>query len=416
MSKGKQKVAIIGAGIVGVSTAIWLQRDGHDVILIDKSGPGEGTSYGNGGILASCSLIPIPVPGLITKAPRMLFDPNQPLFLKWGYLPRLMPWLLKYLGHANASSVKRRAEALFPIIGDSLADHEALSKGTDAEKWLVPSDYLYVYDDRKHYESDGFGWSVRESHGFKLDILEGQEFHDYDPAFSPDLGCAVRLKNHGYLTDPGRYIKDLAKHFESNGGRIVTGEVDDIVRENGKVTGVRIAGETIECGSAILTAGIWSSALAKKLGLHVPMETERGYHVEFWEPSIMPRSPAMVASGKFVMTPMDGRLRLAGVVEFGGLEAPPSDAPVALLKKNVETAIPGISWKNTTEWMGHRPSIVDSIPVIGEVPSVKGAYVGFGHDHIGLTGGPKTGRILSQLVSGKRPNLDLAFYSPSRFQ
>lgn len=416
MKPGKKKVVIIGAGIVGVSTAIWLQRDGHDVIVIDKVGPGEGTSYGNGGILASCSIIPVTVPGLFAKAPRMLFDPNQPLFLKWSYLPKLMPWLFRYLSHANADSVKRRAAALYPIIGDSLADHEALSKGTGAEKWLVPSDYLFVYNNRAHFESDAFGWSVRKSHGFEWDILEGGEFQQYDPIFSPELGCAARLKNHGYVSDPGRYVKDLAAHVEAMGGRIMIGEVSDVVRGNGKVAGVRVAGETVECDDAIVTAGIWSTKLAKKLGLDVPLESERGYHLEFWDPNIMPRSPVMVASGKFVMTPMDGRLRLAGIVEFGGLDAPPSRAPIALLKKNVEAAIPGIAWKETKEWMGHRPSIVDSIPVIGEVPEVKGAFVGFGHDHIGLTGGPKTGRILSQLVSGQHPNLDLAFYSPSRFQ
>lgn len=416
MKKGKKKVAIIGAGIVGVSTAIWLQRDGHDVILIDKAGPGEGTSYGNGGILASCSIIPVTVPGLFLKAPRMLFDPKQPLFLKWGYLPKLMPWLVRYLGHANSASVKHRAAALYPIIGDSLADHEALSKGTGAEKWLVPSDYLFVYNDKAHFESDAFGWSVRKTHGFEWDLLEGEEFQKYDPVFSPKLGCAARMKNHGYVTDPGRYVKDLAMHVEAMGGRIITGEVSDVVREGGKVTGVRVAGETLECDSVVIAAGIWSTNLASKLGLNVPMESERGYHLELWDPNIKPRAPVMVASGKFVMTPMDGRLRLAGIVEFGGLDAAPSRGPINLLKENVREAIPGISWKETKEWMGHRPSIVDSIPVIGEVPRVEGAFVGFGHDHVGLTGGPKTGRILSQLVSGKHPNLDLAFYSPSRFQ
>ncbi|MGI9401802.1 MAG: NAD(P)/FAD-dependent oxidoreductase, partial [Rhizobiaceae bacterium] len=261
-----------------------------------------------------------------------------------------------------------------------------------------------------------YGWSVRKSHGFNWDILEGEEFKQYEPVFSPELGCAVRLKDHGILSDPGRYVKDLAAHVEATGGKVLKGEVTDIAVESGNVTGVRVGGEKIDCDSAIIAAGIWSTDLARQLGLKVPMESERGYHLELWEPNFMPKMPAMVASGKFVITPMDGRLRLAGVVEFGGVDAPPSKAPIELLKKNAEAALPGISWKKTSEWMGHRPSIVDSIPVIGEVPSVSGAFVGFGHDHIGLTGGPKTGRILSQLVSGKRPNLDLAFYSPSRFQ
>ncbi len=415
-SQEKKSVAIIGAGIVGVSTAIWLQRDGHDVVLIDRAGPGEGTSHGNGGVLASCSIVPVTVPGLLGKAPRMLFDPGQPLFLKWSYLPRLAPWLVRYLGHANAEAVQRRAAAMYPIIGDSLADHQALSDGTGAEKWLFPSDYLFLYNDRAHYEGDAFGWSVRKAHGFEWDILEGTAFTEYDPSYGSALDFAARLKNHGRIADPGRYVKDLAAHAERNGARIVIGEATDIVRDNGKVTGVRVGGETIASDAAVIATGVWSGPLAKKLGLSVPLESERGYHLELWEPNIMPRSPVMVASGKFVATPMEGRLRLAGIVEFGGLEAPPSRAPFELLKKNIRAAIPGIDWKETTEWMGHRPSIADSLPVIGEVPGVKGAFLGFGHDHVGLTGGPKTGRLIAQLVGGRSPNIDLAPYSPKRFQ
>ncbi len=412
----RRKVAVIGAGIVGVSTAIWLQRAGHEVILIDRAGPAEGTSYGNGGVLASCSVLPVTMPGLLRKAPGMLFDPDQPLFLKWGYLPKLMPWLMRYLRHANAADARRRAEALLPIIGDSLNDHLQLAAGTGAERWIVPSDYLFLYDNRAHFQGDAFGWSVRRDLGFDYDVLEGREFTDYDPCFGSSLDCAVRLGGHGVIRDPGRYVKDLAAHAEAQGARLVIAEVTDIVRENGAVTGLRAGGETIACDAAVLATGVWSKDLAAKLGVNVPLESERGYHLELWEPSVMPRSPVMVASGKFVVSPMEGRLRLAGVVEFGGLDAPPSEAPLALLERNIRKAIPGLTWKETQSWMGHRPSIADSTPVIGEVPGVRGAWLGFGHDHVGLTGGPKTGRLLAQLISGDHPNIDLAPYAPERFQ
>ncbi|GHF43327.1 NAD(P)/FAD-dependent oxidoreductase [Seohaeicola zhoushanensis] len=415
MTDTPKTVAIIGAGIVGVSTAIWLQRDGHRVILIDRKGPGEGTSHGNGGVLASCSIIPVAVPGLIGKAPRMLFDPNQPLFLKWGYLPKLAPWLWRYLKTANADSVRHRAAALAPIIGDSLADHQALATGTGAEKWLIPADYVFLYNDRAHYEGDALGWSIRKEYGFEGEILEGAAFKAYDPNFGGAISFAVRMPNHGRIADPGQYVKDLAAHAERQGAKIIKADVQDIVRENGRVTGIRAGGTTIACDDAILATGAWSVPLTNKLGLHMPLESERGYHLELWEPSVMPRSPVMVASGKFVVTPMEGRIRLAGVVEFGGLDAPPSRAPFRLLERNIRAAMPGLTWKKTIEWMGHRPSMVDSIPVIGKVPGVEGIYLGFGHDHVGLTGGPKTGRILAQLVSGRAPNIDLAPYSPERF-
>ena len=411
----KKSVVIVGAGIVGVSTAIWLQRSGHDVTIIDRLGPAEGTSYGNGGILASCSMVPVTGPGLIAKAPRMLFDPNQPLFLKWGYLPKLAPWLIRYLRNANAADTRRIASAVAPIVGDSLSEHQSLAKGTGAERWIVPADYLYVYNDRKHFEGDAFGWSLRRENGFSWDELEGEAFRDYDPVFAKELGFAVRLADHGRITDPGQYVKDLAAHVEKEGGRILKADVTDIAVEAGRVTGVRAGGELITSDAVVLATGVWSGPLAKKLGLDVPLESERGYHIEFWNPSFMPRSPVMIASGKFVATPMEGRLRLAGVVEFGGLDAPPSRAPFNLLRKNGLAAFPGLTYSRETEWMGHRPAPADSIPVIGEIPGATGAFTGFGHHHIGLTGGPKTGRILSQLISNQKPNLDLGAHSPARF-
>ncbi|MBT8423993.1 MAG: FAD-dependent oxidoreductase [Silicimonas sp.] len=408
-------VVIVGAGIVGVSTAIWLLRDGHRVTLIDRKGPAEGTSHGNGGVLASSSVIPVTVPGLLKKAPRMLFDPGQPLFLRWSYLPRLMPWLIRYLRGGNAAAVRHRATAMLPIIGDSLADHQALAAGTGAEKYVVPSDYVFVYRDRAHYEADAFGWQIRRDLGFEWDELEGPAWRDYDDVFSPELKFGARFGGHGRISDPGRYIKDLAAHAQSRGMNLVIADVTDIATENGKVSGVRAGGETIACDDVVLATGAWSGPLAKRLGLAVPLESERGYHLELWEPSIQPRSPIMVASGKFVATPMDGRLRLAGIVEFGGLDAPPSRGPFALLEKNIRAALPGIDWKEKVEWMGHRPSIADSIPLIGAAPALKGAWCGFGHDHVGLTGGPKTGRLISQLISGRQPNIDLTPYSPARF-
>lgn len=408
-------IAIIGAGIVGVSTAIWLQRDGHKVILIDREGPAAGASHGNGGVLASCSIIPVAVPGLLRKAPGMLFSPDQPLFMKWSYLPKLMPWLVSFLKTTNETAVRRRAAALAPIIGDSLADHQALAAGTGAEKWIEPSDYLFLYRDRAHYDSDALGWSVRKEHGFAWEILEGEAFRAYDPIFAQTIGLAARVGDHGRIRDPGAYVKALAAHAEAQGAKVIRAEVTDFVRENGQVTGLRAGGETIACDAVVLCTGAWSKMLAAKLGLKAPLESERGYHLELWEPSVMPRAPVMVASGKFVATPMEGRLRLAGVVEFGGLDAPPSRAPFDLLERNIRAAIPGLTWKKTVEWMGHRPSMADSIPVIGEVPNLAGAFVAFGHDHVGLTGGPRTGRIVAQLMSKTTPNIDLSPYSPARF-
>ena len=413
-------VAVIGAGIVGVATAIWLQRYGHRVVLIDRDGPAAGASQGNGGVLASCSVVPVTVPGLWSKAPRMLFDPRQPLFLRWGYLPRLAPWLMRYMAHANPADTRRIATALHGIVGDSLSDHRALSSGTPAERFVLPSDYLFLYRDRAAYEGDAFGWGLRRDLGFQWEEMETDALRAYDPSYGPQIGFAARLGGHGRISDPGAYVRTLADHMVAQGGRLLRAEVRDIVREGGRVTGLRLqsreAAETLPCDAAVLATGAWSGPLAAKLGLKVPLESERGYHIELWDPSAMPRAAGMVAAGKFVATPMEGRLRLAGVVEFGGLEAGASRAPLELLKRNIALAFPGMTWREMTEWMGHRPAPTDSIPVIGPVPGVPGAFLAFGHHHVGLTGGPRTGQLLAQLIAGRRPNIDLAPYAPSRFQ
>ncbi len=263
----KRHVVIIGAGIVGVSTALWLQRDGCDVTVIDKAGPGEGTSHGNGGVLASCSVVPVTVPGLLKKAPRMLFDPNQPLFMRSSYLPKLLPWLVRYLRHANASDTERIATALHGVVGDSLAEHQALARGTPAEKWIVPSDYLYLYKNRQAFEADAFGWSIRRKHGIIWDEFEGRDFHAYDPIFTPELDFAIRMGNHGCISDPGRYVKDLAAKIMTGGGRILNAEATDIVRENGHVTGVRAGGEILSCDVVVIATGVLVGATGRKAGL-----------------------------------------------------------------------------------------------------------------------------------------------------
>ncbi len=165
---------VVGAGIVGVSAAIWLARAGHNITLIDKGEPGLGTSYGNGGILAACSMVPVTVPGLTIKGPKYLFDSNFPLFLRWGYLPKLAPWLVKYLSHANDQDTRRIAKGLTPIVSDALEQHQALTRGTDAEKWVKVSEYSFVYRDRAEFDGDAYSWALRRDAGFEPELVEGR--------------------------------------------------------------------------------------------------------------------------------------------------------------------------------------------------------------------------------------------------
>ncbi len=412
-------VAVIGAGIVGVATALELARSGTRVTLIDRDGPAAGASQGNGGVLAACAVVPVTVPGLAWKAPRLLLARDGPLFLRWPYLPRLAPWLLGYLGHANAPDTARIARGLAPLTCDSLEQHEQLSAGTPAARYVVPADYLYLYPGRAAYEADAFGWGLRREAGFDWEEMDRAALAAYDPLLAQAADFAVRMGGHGRISDPGAYVRALEAEAERLGARIVRAEVADIVEQAGRVAGLRLRSgsgeETLACDAAVVTTGAWSGPLARRLGVHVPLETERGYHLELVNPSAMPRAPVMLAAAKFVVTPMDGRLRLAGIVEFGGLAAGPSPAPFDLLRRQVRRAFPDLTWESEREWMGHRPATTDSLPLIGAAPGLAGAWLGFGHHHIGLTAGPKTGRLLARLVTGRHPNVDLSAVSPERF-
>lgn len=409
-----QKVVIIGGGIVGVSTGIWLRRQGIDVTLVDRLGWGKGTSHGNGGVLAACAMVPVTGPGLLMKAPGMLMNTEYPLFLKWGYLPKLMPWLMKYLSHANDPDTQRIADGLAPVVTDAVDQHLSLAKDTRAAPWVVESDYSYAYASRAAFEADAYSWAIRARHGFSPKLREGSAVHAYEPSLGRDVTFLATMKDHGYIRDPGGYVAALGEEFLALGGALVIADVKDIALSDGAVSAVETTDGRITCSQLVLASGVWSKPLMQKLGITVPLETERGYHIVFKNAKGGPSHPMMLASGKFVATPMAEGLRCAGIVEFGGLEARASKAPFDLLRRQTRKAFPNLTWDEEIEWQGHRPATSDSLPLIGQVRDT-GVFTGFGHHHIGLTAGPKTGRLLAQLISGQRPNIDLTPYAPARF-
>lgn len=410
----KERVVVIGAGIVGAASAIWLRRAGFDVTLIDKGDPGMGASFGNGCILASCSVVPVTTPGLIPNGPKYLLDPNFPLFLRWGYLPKLTPWLARYLSNANAKDARRISQGLSTIVGDSLEQHQALTAGTAAAKWVQSSEYNFVYKDRAAFDADKFAWELRKEAGFTPELLEGAEVQEHEPILSSEFKLLAVMKNHGFIHNPASYVQDLVKLLEEMGGKFIRAEVKDFDLSSGKISAVDTSQGRIHCDRAVISAGVWSRPLMKKLNINVPLESERGYHIVFREPNIKPKNPMMLAAGKFVATSMDQGLRCAGVVEFGGLNPELSPAPLKLLRKKVAQFFPDLKAQSEEEWVGFRPAPSDSLPLIGEVGN-SGVFTAFGHHHIGLTGGPKTGRLVADLIAGNTPNADLRPFDPQRF-
>lgn len=411
---GPERIVVIGAGINGLSAAIWLRRAGHDVTLIDRDSPGAGASFGNAGLLAQWGVVPVNAPGLVGTALKYLANPRSPLFMQWGQLPRMLPWLWKFAANANERDLHRMVAGLAALIGDSLDQHRALTRGTRAERWITASDVSHVYETRAAFEADKLSWDLTSEAGFRHEVIEGPAIQEAEPILGPDIGCLAVLKGHGHILNPGRYMVDLSRVLVDEGGTFRKAEARDITLTDGRITTVETDTGPLPCDRAVLAAGIWSKPLMRKLGLSVPLEAERGYHLHFSGPSQMPRNPMTITRGKFVATPMESGLRCAGTVELGGIDTGPSSAPLNLIRRETARVFPGLTFDSVEEWMGFRPSTPDSLPLIGEIGRT-GVHAAFGHQHIGLTAGPRTGRIVADVISGQPPNIDLAPYDANRF-
>ena len=399
-------VVVVGAGIVGVSTAIWLQRAGARVTIVDREGPAAGASFGNAGVLAAASIVQIPVPGLWRKLPALLFGRDGPVFVRWGSLPRMLPFLMRYM--ASARNVERTATSLSAMLHDCADQHLALARETPAERFVEPGDYVFAYENRAAYEKDALGWSLRRRHGHPFEEMDGGAFARYDPVMARGFGFAVRCPEHGRITDPGAYVRALFEHAVSQGARFVRAEVRGV--DGARCAALTDDGE-IGGDHVVVTAGVHSAALSGGQ----PVIAERGYHMEFLGPSHVPRSPTMIAAAKFVLSPMEGRLRAAGIVEFGPADARRSPKPFALLKRQTMRALPDLRYAETREWMGYRPATIDSLPFVGRLRQKENVWCGFGHQHVGLSAGPKTGRWIADMIGGRVPNMDMAPFSPARF-
>lgn len=409
----KLSVSVIGAGICGVSAAIWLQRTGHRVTLIDAKAPGQGASYGNAGLLASWSMGPAATPDVRRALPKMILSRTSGLFFKWRSVPGNIKWMWDYLRNTNDAQTRACAHAWRPLLGDAWDEHTALSQGTIAQNRLTHSQFCYIYPDTAAFEADRYSWDLKAELGLVPTVLTGAAARAEMPMLGPKMTCIAKFDRHGHIREPGAYVAELAQYFVDQGGRFIQQAVTDIERRDGRISAVVTKDHHIPCDRAVVTAGIGSRELMQKIGLNVPLIAERGYHVIYKNAAPLPPYPMLVA-GKFGITPMGSDLRCAGTVELTGTDPTPSKAPIAFIKEFVRTAFPNLTYDSTEEWLGFRPSTPDSLPVIGEIGG-SGIYAGFGHQHLGLTSGPKTGRLLAQLVSDQPPNIDLSAYSPDRY-
>ena len=412
----QKTIVIVGAGITGVSAAEWLRRDGWNTLLIDPVEPGDRgqTSFGNAGLIARTSVMPVATPSMVRKAPKMVLDPGSPLYLRWSYLPRLLPWLLPFLRNATPERIREIAGPLSEMTHDANDQHMSLAAGTGAERFIRRGEYVWLFRDPAEFEDDPLGAEMRARFDLEPERLTRAQLQARDPNLGPAYTFGALYRDFAWLGSPGGYVAALFDHYRREGGGYRQAKVADI--RPGEAPQVTLeGGEILTPAKVVLSAGAWSRRFAGALGMTLRLEAERGYHVSMQAPSFTAPHPYMVADAKFVLTPMDGALRAAGVVEFAGLDGPENPEPPKFISRAVKQVYPGLEFETSTSWMGRRPTTPDSLPSIGEAPGAPNVLHGYGGQHVGLTIGPKVGRLIADLAGHRVPNTDLAPYRPDRF-
>jgi D-amino-acid dehydrogenase len=415
MSNSEGRVAVVGAGIIGTAIAYELQRRGKDVVLIDKDVPGEGASYGNMASIAVTEFMPASRPSIWAQMPKWLLDPEGAVRIRPSYLPRLAPWFLRFLEASRPSRVKELEAAGAVLCHRVYEDLDVLLKATDLTHMLSAEGCLSLYTDEAEFRADREHIDVLERFGFRHEILGGNAIRDLEPALTTKIAKAVLFPDNRSVKDPYQLVLKISEQFLSLGGRIEQGEVMDFDKGDG-VRAVRLKdGRSITASQTVLCAGAHTGRLSRLLGEPIPLETERGYHTQIMDPGISMRHSIIWPARAFMVTPTAGGIRVGGTVEMAGLDAEPDYRRAKVLVKRASEALPELRANEVTEWMGHRPALPDTVPIISPSAKHRGVFYATGHGHLGLTYAATTGRLIADLVTGARPPIDLKPYRVNRF-
>ena len=404
------KIAVIGAGIIGACIALKLQEEGWQVVLFEaaKIGGPQATSYGNGAFISPASVVPMSLPNLWKKVPGYLMDPLGPLTIRWQYLPRLAPWLLRFLwAGSNRAKVDRTAQILSGLLHDAPERHLALAQKLGAEEMIEKSGLIYVYPDRAAFETEALAWDLRRQNGLSWQEIEGPELHAFEPNLGRRYEFAAYVGTGAYCKDPGLWTQKIAQYAVDQGAEVLHQKVTGFTHNGARLTAIQTADGEIAVDGAVLASGISSGALAKKVGDFVPLVSERGYHVQLPEATGGPSRPVMPSDGKMANTPCSRGLRASGQVELASVEATPDWRRAEILLANLKNTYPKLNYQQVEKWLGHRPSTPDGLPVIGRSKRLHNLLHAFGHGHIGLATAPITAELISQILASRRPVVSL---------
>jgi D-amino-acid dehydrogenase len=414
----KQKIAIIGAGIIGVSAAAFLQRAGHDVTLIDRLPPGDGCSFGNAGGIAFAEIMPTIHAGVFRKLPGWLMDPLGPLTIRWRHLPKALPWFLAAARNATPSRAAQITEVRAKLGLRAVSDFETVLKHAGAHELMVYQEALRVFDREGQFLGEADERAIKARHGYPVNVYSGDEAREMEPALASTITHAASHGGWYHVRSPERVVKSIAAQVVRDGGVVLLDEVADFEFEGNRVSALLMKGKgRLAFDRVVVCAGAYSGQLAARLGDRVLLEAERGYHIVLPDSGVSLSRTITYARTPGAATPMEMGLRLAGTDEFAGLDAPPNYARADKLWSLFKMIFPDLKPPSeaATRWMGRRPGTPDSLPVIGPSRRHSNVWYGFGHGHMGLTWGPTTGRLLAEMMSGVQSNFDLAPLRVDRF-
>jgi D-amino-acid dehydrogenase len=417
-------VAIIGAGVIGSISAVEALRQGHRVTIIESGEPGgeQSASYGNAAWLSTHSVIPPAAPGIWTQIPVYLSNPLGPLAIRWSYLLKAAPWLLRYvLSGWTEAQVEETARALRPLLADAPSLHKRLATEAGVGDLIEQAGLMHVFPSRRDFEADAMAWELRRSVGVTWTELNAEEMRIRQPDLDHSYGFGLLVEEAGHCRNPGGYVAALVAHARTLGATLVCASATGLrIDGNGRLKGVLTEGGEIACDAAAICAGVYSKKLAAAAGDLLPLETERGYHVTVEDPGVGLRTPVMASDRKVVVTQTGRGLRVAGQVEIAGVHAAPNWRRAEILREHLFEMFPALPRDLPPDriryWMGHRPSMPDGRPCIGRATATADVVYAFGHGHIGLVSSVRTGRIVAQLLSEGEPEIPLAPFDPRRFR
>lgn len=394
---GSPHIAVVGAGIVGCSIALALRKRGARVTLVDRDAPGQGCSRGNSGAISPGSVAPLALPGVLASVPGMLLDGESPLYLPLRYLPQALPWLMQFIASARPSRVKTSAEKLFALHRDAIEAHESMTRELGVPELFLRAGHLHLYPDEQALAKDATGWRMRQAYGFTTQKLDRAGIQDLEPGVSDRYRVGMFMADHATIRNPMRYVQAMADAFIAAGGQLMPMAVAALVPHAG---GWKLLGQGSEwvCDQVIVAAGAWSRQLLSPLGVDLSLESQRGYHLQFEGGADAVSRTVILADRKVFVTPMEEGLRFGGTVEIAGLKAPPDARRTAVLARIVRDTFSGLDHLTPRTWMGHRPCMPDSVPVVGPAAGHNGLWVAAGHGHLGLTDSLNTARRIADMV------------------